>query len=1365
MKHMMKDHNKEPVKGITKLSAPLYRWWAAQRYLLPALLALAMVTALPPESAWGQNKPCGGGAFDNGNLTVKVISGKENCSGTVLFTRTYSGCELGEKTITVEYGSLVCIEAFSNQVDYYIRRRPRTRGEVSGGDNDVLKYDYPPAKFPGKVPVLLGESYGGDGIKYGVEDLVHLTLNIVVSNTQVPQITSALPAVTLMNTTPHTFNANAHFTDTGIGETSTTVSPDKLTYKATSAALLIAGVSVDEVTGVVSVTARTEGSTDIMVTATDLAGNATTQTFTVTVDLPPVPGTINDLFLTFGGETGTSDFAFGNVDADTQYTVRIADENIATAEIAGTTMVTVTPVGVGTTTATVNASDGGSLNVDQTFDVTVLPSPPVIDGGSSKAVSAAEHQVSVTTVSATGSGVVSYSVSGGADRAFFGIDASSGVLTFNTPPDFESTHAATYTVEVTAVVTESGLENESVQTITVTVIDAPDITSPSENIEHELNLPENTKRVVQMEATHPSTDGELVWSLSEHDSFLFEISQAGVLSFKDAFVPDYENPRNTEGILGGEVTAEGTFAQNQEYSVVVTATNDVGSDTQLIEVTTTNVFGSPAPVITALSPSFTLVSGTVQEERVAFVRPTSDGGDVDAYSISPALPTGLTFNTETGRITGTPTAVGSAEHTITATNGEGSSSATITISVVGDTEPAFGSDSDIADQAYIAGKHRVNLTLPEATGGNAPLVYSLASTLPEGLTLDPAARTITGIPELAMGSAVASVYVWTVTDTDGDVATKTFEISVSANSVPQFSSPSPPKTITLTQGISYSGMTAISLSEATGGNGSPVYTLTPEPPSGLTFSAGERTITGTPDVAGTTTHTYTATDSGDPVDVVAAEDSDAVTQAITVIVEPNTVPMFEVASITLGFDKGVSISEAEGSELPPVSGGNGMLVFAFGSDLPDGLLLSSNGKVFGLPTVTGTTVRTYTVTDAEGDSDMLAVTIIVDEEVNPGAPRINGGPVREVFLDEGITVVATVQAVDPDGDALTYTLGGADAGLFWYDASSGVLSFNNTPDFETPESTEGSNVHTVILTASDGTLSDMQTITVHIRDTNEAPTDISLSSEMVSSDATAGSVVGELSGTDEDTGNTYVYSLTAGDGDGDNVLFEIDSTRLKIRATPAAGIPSYNIRINVHDGANDFSKAFTVTVREANEAPTDISLSATMVSSDAVAGTVVGELSTTDEDTGNTYVYALTAGDGDVDNALFEVDGTRLKIRATPVAGIPSYNIRVNVNDGANDFSKAFTLTVTSAPLSAKDAVTTGISIYPNAATEVIYISNVVGQATYTLSDIDGKMLKTGILKASKTAHSLDISPLKTGVYLLEITTGRTSSTRRVVKQ
>ena len=124
-----------------------------------------------------------------------------------------------------------------------------------------------------------------------------------------------------MNTTPHTFNANAHFTDTGIGETSTTVSPDKLTYKATkatSAALLIAGVSVDEVTGVVSVTARTEGSTDIMVTATDLAGNATTQTFTVTVDLPPVPGTINDLFLTFGGETGTSDFAFGNVDADTR---------------------------------------------------------------------------------------------------------------------------------------------------------------------------------------------------------------------------------------------------------------------------------------------------------------------------------------------------------------------------------------------------------------------------------------------------------------------------------------------------------------------------------------------------------------------------------------------------------------------------------------------------------------------------------------------------------------------------------------------------------------------------------------------------------------------------------------------------------------------------------------------------------------------------------------------------------------------------------------------------------------------------------------------------------------------------------------
>ncbi len=62
--------------------------------------------------------------------------------------------------------------------------------------------------------------------------------------------------------------------------------------------------------------------------------------------------------------------------------------------------------------------------------------------------------------------------------------------------------------------------------------------------------------------------------------------------------------------------------------------------------------------------------------------PSSSGGAVVSYSISPALPAGLSFNTSTGVISGTPTAVSLAtDYTVAATNSGGSTNATVNITV------------------------------------------------------------------------------------------------------------------------------------------------------------------------------------------------------------------------------------------------------------------------------------------------------------------------------------------------------------------------------------------------------------------------------------------------------------------------------------------------------------------------------------------------------------------------------------------------------------------------------------------------------------------------------------------------------------
>jgi hypothetical protein len=64
--------------------------------------------------------------------------------------------------------------------------------------------------------------------------------------------------------------------------------------------------------------------------------------------------------------------------------------------------------------------------------------------------------------------------------------------------------------------------------------------------------------------------------------------------------------------------------------------------------------------------------------------PTNTGGLVASYSVSPALPAGLLFNTSNGVISGTPTAlVTAATYTVTATNAGGYTTATVCITVYG----------------------------------------------------------------------------------------------------------------------------------------------------------------------------------------------------------------------------------------------------------------------------------------------------------------------------------------------------------------------------------------------------------------------------------------------------------------------------------------------------------------------------------------------------------------------------------------------------------------------------------------------------------------------------------------------------------
>ena len=82
----------------------------------------------------------------------------------------------------------------------------------------------------------------------------------------------------------------------------------------------------------------------------------------------------------------------------------------------------------------------------------------------------------------------------------------------------------------------------------------------------------------------------------------------------------------------------------------------------------------------------------------------------------------------------------------------------------------------------------------------------------------------------------------------------------------------------------------------------------------------------------------------------------------------------------------------------------------------------------------------------------------------------------------GVNIGTALAATDADHDALTYTLGGTDAAAFAIESTTGQLQTKAALDYETK------SAYSVVVTVSDGTLTDTITVTITVSDSNESPT-------------------------------------------------------------------------------------------------------------------------------------------------------------------------------------------------------------------------------------------------------------------------------------
>jgi VCBS repeat-containing protein len=159
--------------------------------------------------------------------------------------------------------------------------------------------------------------------------------------------------------------------------------------------------------------------------------------------------------------------------------------------------------------------------------------------------------------------------------------------------------------------------------------------------------------------------------------------------------------------------------------------------------------------------------------------------------------------------------------------------------------------------------------------------------------------------------------------------------------------------------------------------------------------------------------------------------------------------------------------------------------------ISSGGALTITARNFESPADSGgdnTYVVVITATDgaANATSQTLTVTITNVNE----APTItinSSNETHTITQAENISSVVTYTATDVDtATTLSWSLSGTDAADFSINSSSGVLAFASNPDFEAPADSDTNNVYTVVITVSDGSLTDTQTLTVTITNANES---------------------------------------------------------------------------------------------------------------------------------------------------------------------------------------------------------------------------------------------------------------------------------------
>jgi len=373
-----------------------------------------------------------------------------------------------------------------------------------------------------------------------------------------------------------------------------------------------------------------------------------------------------------------------------------------------------------------------------------------------------------------------------------------------------------------------------------------------------------------------------------------------------------------------------------------------------------------------------------------------------------ALPTGLSINSGTGAITGTPSVAGAFTVAVTLKDANGVS-VTKNLSLTINPAPSIITTS--LPLAVLNTPYQQQLLM---AGGTAPITWQLTGSLPPGLSFDSGTGIISGTPS----QATSSNFSITATDSTGK-ASVVSNLSLTVNPLLSITTPTTGATAPLN---AFEGQ-AFTYTFA-GSGGTPPYTWSVNAgatPTGLNLSPNTGVLAGTPTELGTFTYTLKLLDSSL---------GSTTTTYSTTVSAPTSITTGSLAAWTQGAAGYSQTLVATGGS------GSGFNWSVTSGSLPVGLsLAAATGVISGTPTTAAT--YNFTVTATDNTSATLTVSKALSIVIN--APLA----ITTLALPDATQYATYSQLITHTGGTLTIdwslTAGSLPAGLSLSGAVGGVL--------------------------------------------------------------------------------------------------------------------------------------------------------------------------------------------------------------------------------------------------------------------------------------------------------------------------------------